>query len=84
MCLMIILGGENFVALDLIVQHVHSQLEKVRANNRLLSPIPLPIDPNLKACTYLCTWRRLFGSHHAQFFCMTPIPWFMIWARSFS
>lgn len=23
-------GGENFVALDLIVQHVHSQLEKVR------------------------------------------------------
>ncbi|NWH27293.1 UCKL1 protein, partial [Grus americana] len=24
-------GGENFVALDLIVQHVHSQLEKVRA-----------------------------------------------------
>ncbi|NWV63412.1 UCKL1 protein, partial [Malurus elegans] len=22
-------GGENFVALDLIVQHVHSQLEKV-------------------------------------------------------
>ncbi|XP_053917670.1 uridine-cytidine kinase-like 1 isoform X2 [Cuculus canorus] len=24
-------GGENFVALDLIVQHVHSQLEKVRS-----------------------------------------------------
>lgn len=23
-------GGENFVALDLIVQHVHSQLEKVK------------------------------------------------------
>uniref|UniRef100_A0A6Q2YVL8 Uridine-cytidine kinase n=1 Tax=Esox lucius TaxID=8010 RepID=A0A6Q2YVL8_ESOLU len=25
-------GGENFVALDLIVQHVHSQLEKVRVS----------------------------------------------------
>lgn len=24
-------GGDNFVALDLIVQHVHSQLEKVSA-----------------------------------------------------
>ncbi|KAE8286516.1 Uridine-cytidine kinase-like 1 [Larimichthys crocea] len=24
-------GGENFVALDLIVQHVHSQLEKIRS-----------------------------------------------------
>lgn len=30
-------GGENFVALDLIVQHVHSQLEKVRIPNELSS-----------------------------------------------
>nr|XP_023696361.1 uridine-cytidine kinase-like 1 [Paramormyrops kingsleyae] len=30
-------GGENFVALDLIVQHVHSQLEKVR-RGRSLAP----------------------------------------------
>ncbi|NXW95174.1 UCKL1 protein, partial [Alopecoenas beccarii] len=29
-------GGENSVALDLIVQHVHSQLEKVRGAGRLL------------------------------------------------
>lgn len=28
--LILFTGGENFVALDLIVQHVHSQLEKVR------------------------------------------------------
>lgn len=28
-------GGENFVALDLIVQHVHSQLEKVRIPNKV-------------------------------------------------
>lgn len=26
---LLLAGGENFVALDLIVQHVHSQLEKV-------------------------------------------------------
>uniref|UniRef100_A0A493T8G8 Uridine-cytidine kinase n=1 Tax=Anas platyrhynchos platyrhynchos TaxID=8840 RepID=A0A493T8G8_ANAPP len=31
-------GGENFVALDLIVQHVHSQLEKVR--ERLIESTP--------------------------------------------
>uniref|UniRef100_A0A8C9WGK8 Uridine-cytidine kinase n=1 Tax=Scleropages formosus TaxID=113540 RepID=A0A8C9WGK8_SCLFO len=30
-------GGENFVALDLIVQHVHSQLEKVRRRSALAS-----------------------------------------------
>uniref|UniRef100_A0A671QA10 Uridine-cytidine kinase n=1 Tax=Sinocyclocheilus anshuiensis TaxID=1608454 RepID=A0A671QA10_9TELE len=30
-------GGENFVALDLIVQHVHSQLEKVCNKNALAS-----------------------------------------------
>uniref|UniRef100_A0A8C9TIA7 Uridine-cytidine kinase n=1 Tax=Scleropages formosus TaxID=113540 RepID=A0A8C9TIA7_SCLFO len=30
-------GGENFVALDLIVQHVHSQLEKVRRRQTLAS-----------------------------------------------
>uniref|UniRef100_A0A3B3UK08 Uridine-cytidine kinase n=1 Tax=Poecilia latipinna TaxID=48699 RepID=A0A3B3UK08_9TELE len=28
-------GGENFVALDLIVQHVHSQLEKVKTPNKV-------------------------------------------------
>ncbi|KAJ4920758.1 hypothetical protein JOQ06_027773, partial [Pogonophryne albipinna] len=35
-------GGENFVALDLIVQHVHSQLEK--RNIWFLSVISSPID----------------------------------------
>uniref|UniRef100_A0A668A027 Uridine-cytidine kinase n=1 Tax=Myripristis murdjan TaxID=586833 RepID=A0A668A027_9TELE len=32
-------GGENFVALDLIVQHVHSQLEKVRMTYSILSAL---------------------------------------------
>uniref|UniRef100_A0A3P9K0W0 Uridine-cytidine kinase n=1 Tax=Oryzias latipes TaxID=8090 RepID=A0A3P9K0W0_ORYLA len=35
-------GGENFVALDLIVQHVHSQLEKVRALASAHQGQPLP------------------------------------------
>uniref|UniRef100_A0A671U807 uridine/cytidine kinase n=1 Tax=Sparus aurata TaxID=8175 RepID=A0A671U807_SPAAU len=39
-------GGENFVALDLIVQHVHSQLEKVRTLKSALASAhqgqPLP------------------------------------------
>lgn len=35
-CLFLCLtGGENFVALDLIVQHVHSQLEKVGILQRI-------------------------------------------------
>lgn len=32
-------GGENFVALDLIVQHVHSQLEKVTIAQSSLSDV---------------------------------------------
>uniref|UniRef100_H9GIC4 Uridine-cytidine kinase n=1 Tax=Anolis carolinensis TaxID=28377 RepID=H9GIC4_ANOCA len=35
-------GGENFVALDLIVQHVHSQLEKVTALASAHQGQPLP------------------------------------------
>ncbi|NXE30368.1 UCKL1 protein, partial [Ardeotis kori] len=35
-------GGENFVALDLIVQHVHSQLEKVRPLASAHQGQPLP------------------------------------------
>uniref|UniRef100_A0A3Q4BKP7 uridine/cytidine kinase n=1 Tax=Mola mola TaxID=94237 RepID=A0A3Q4BKP7_MOLML len=37
-------GGENFVALDLIVQHVHSQLEKVR--------IPQPVSVSALASAH--------------------------------
>uniref|UniRef100_A0A674D8F6 Uridine-cytidine kinase n=1 Tax=Salmo trutta TaxID=8032 RepID=A0A674D8F6_SALTR len=41
-------GGENFVALDLIVQHVHSQLEKVCVNRAKLGPA---LSPN---CVCVC------------------------------
>lgn len=71
MYVLAISGGENFVALDLIVQHVHSQLEKVCVN-RALSPIPLPIDPNVKA------WRSPSPSlYMVSSLRLTPCPEFV-------
>ncbi|CAL8316012.1 unnamed protein product [Lota lota] len=45
-------GGENFVALDLIVQHVHSQLEK-RC-------------PSLSVCVCVCLRSALASAHQGQ------------------
>ncbi|XP_016379087.1 uridine-cytidine kinase-like 1 [Sinocyclocheilus rhinocerous] len=47
-------GGENFVALDLIVQHVHSQLEKrkLRWDISLVAKPLLLSSSNIKACSH--------------------------------
>lgn len=62
-------GGENFVALDLIVQHVHSQLEKVRrtslgeGENITASESPIP------------TWLLLLVAQYLFFVIISPMDY---------